>query len=502
LPLTLLPALLVAFALAALAGCGGPETVEEPPPAVPSGQPEPVSQAGDGGTASVALPAAGEDPPGCYNAYLPECFGADALLGVVHEGALAEGPGGEHRPVLAEEVPSFEGGTLRLAPFVVEYRLRRGVRFSDGRPVTSADARATYEWAVRLAREGDVDVPYPGFVRLRAVETPDERTVRLRFGEPYAGWREVLSAPILPRGEASGRSPTGTGPFVPRGGAKPGEVLEFERNARYWVGVEPSQPRLDGLTVGFGGVGGRELDLRPLEPGEAPPAGARASRSVPPRVVALLPNSRRAALDQPEEREAVLSAAAPDRARLADLAGAPVADSLALLAGADDYVPAWEGAPEDGGRAPERPGELVLVYPQEGGERGEKVARAIVRGLGRDGIGASSRAVPPGEFYARTLPKGEFDLALVAVRTPSDLERLPESLPPESAKALRESLSSVEDDGESLAGAQRSLRREAALLPLYAPPDGYAWTGALVGPRPDTPSEALLHNVREWGFYR
>jgi peptide/nickel transport system substrate-binding protein len=424
-------------------------------------------------------------------------------LGVVYEGALAAGPGGGYRPLLAEEVPSFEGGTLRLAPFTVEFRLRRGVSFSDGRPVTSADARSTYLEAARLAREAGT--PYPGFARLREVETPDERTVRLRFGEPYVGWRELLSAPILPEGEAAERAPTGTGPFLPRGASD--KALSFERNERYWVGTEPPQPNLDGLTVSFGEPPeGVAPDLIPLAPGETAPAGARVSRASPRRVEVLLANSRRPVLTDGETREAVLRAAAPARERLASLAGADVAEGLVNAEGVRSSVSDWEEpyrAPSQGEATPP-PAELedlVVVYP-EGEPRREEVVRALVRELGEGGVRVSARAVPVAEFYTETLPRGEFDLALVSVGPPSDLERLLPSLPSGSAEALSRSLVAFGDEGAALAEAQRVLAREAALLPLYAPPDTYAWSDALFGPRPGTPSDALLHNVREWGFYK
>jgi ABC-type transport system substrate-binding protein len=490
-------------------GCGGPETVEQPPRAVPEGREGPVSQVGQGGTVEVFLPARYAEPPACSNPYLPECLGAEAFVGVVHEGPLVRGTGGEYVPLLAEEVPSFAGGTLRLNPFTVEYRLRSGARFADGRPVTSADARGTYEEAARLAREvGAGSVPYPGFARLESVETPDQRTVRLRFREPYAGWRAMLSAPILPREDGPpSETPTGTGPFVPVDRSE--DALTFAENRRYWV-PEPPLPNLDGLVVRYGEPPtGNDADLTrfsPLAPGADARPDARAARSAPARVEVLLPNARRPVFDDREAREAVARAVGPARRRLATPVRAPVADSFVPSASAG-YVPAWrnpvDGASPQGSTGGGFPTDgLDVVYPDGPGR--EEVAAELVRTLESSGMRAEARAVPDAEFFGETLPRGDFDLALFALDSPEEHERLLPNLPPRSGQALSGAISAVveREHEEALREVQRVAAEESALVPLFAWPDAYQWSGALSGPRPDAPPDAPLWNVREWGLYR
>ncbi len=505
--------------MAPLAGCGGPETVGEPPRVVEGGEEEPDSLIGRGGSAQVALP--GVPAPACQNPYLPECRGAEALLGVSLEAPLVLGPDLDYYPLLAEELPSFEAGTLRLDPFTVEYRLREGIAFSDGEPLTSADAKWTYEEAARLARDLGPAAPYPGFGRVSRVETPDERTIRLRFDEPYAPWRELLSAPILPRHRYESedfarmtldRGATGSGPFVLLGSAR--DVLAFSANPSYWVIEEPAPPSLEGLEVRFGSGGAGalaagEADLGLLTPrtGETLPGGDLLSAlAAPARVERLLFNARRGALVERGEREAV--AGALDRDRLAALAGSPaVAQSFVPPDLVPGYTPAWgedysRGAVENG-RAPG--GALVLVYPETPGGDPERagLARALVSQLRSAGIEAEARPVGQAEFYGETLPRGDFDLALYAPGWPEGLETLLPNVPPESRAALESTLAAADDAGraEALAAAQETLARETALVPLFVWPDAYAWSSTLSGPRPLTPQSALLWNVREWGFY-
>lgn len=480
---------------------------------VEGGEEEPVAQVGQGGTARVALP--GMPEPACINPY--SCRGAEVLAGVVFEAPLVLGPELEHRPLLAEETPSFEAGTLRLNPFTVEYRLREGITFSDGKPLTSADARWTYEEAIRLAREGGASVPYPGFGRVERVETPDERTVRLVFGEPYSSWRELLSAPILPRHAYESKDlarldlaegAVGSGPFVLREQTR--ETFGFEESQSYWV-EEPALPNLEGLEVRFGdaaagALAAGEADFGLVEPGEeALTSGALLSaRATPARVEVLLFNARRGVLREREAREAVIQAL--DRKAIAGLAGAPVAQSFVPPELVPGYVPAWERYDREGISQETRPeGPLVLVYPEAtGGPGTNEVVRALASELGAAGIEVEARGVPPAELFDETLPRGDFDLALYAGHWPEALETFPSNVPLGSREALLGSLSAVAggEQVEALSEAQEVMAREAALVPLFAWPDAYAWTSALFGSRPGTPRDAVLWNVREWGFYK
>jgi len=168
-------------------------------------------------------------------------------------------------PRLLVELPDFESGPPSFAPGLAEswersedgreilFRLRPGLVWSDGEPLTAADVRFTFEaqtspevaWSYAHAKEG-----------IESVEVLDDRTVRFRFREPYA--TQLLDANeggILPRhvwGErpfASWREDADwfrdhlvvSGPFL-LAAWRPAQEVVLARNPRYW---EPGRPRLD-----------------------------------------------------------------------------------------------------------------------------------------------------------------------------------------------------------------------------------------------------------------
>src|SRR5262245_49024355 len=103
------------------------------------------------------------------------------------------------------------------------FKLRRDVKWQDGRPFTAADVLFTYKTMV------DPRTPAPfkeGYLVVKDVETPDPYTVRVSYAKPYARaldtWTDsVLPKHLLERYAADGklrespqnRHPIGTGPY-------------------------------------------------------------------------------------------------------------------------------------------------------------------------------------------------------------------------------------------------------------------------------------------------
>ncbi len=488
--------------------------MEEPPRDVSPPQEEPISQWGQGGTARLMLP----EEPACLNPYRAACRGAETLSGLVLEAPLMAGPSTRYRPLLAEAVPSFGGGTLGLAPFTVEFRLREDARFSDGGSLTSADAGWTYEQAVRLAETGEIAPLYAGFSRVSRIETPDARTVRLVFDGPYAHWQDLLTAPVLPRHIHEDRGlldldlddePVGSGPFVLQGGAE--GALDFVESGEYWV-EEPPLPNLEGVEVRFPedpetaaeDLASGHADFGFFAAGPAPDSGdlLRAA-AAPVRVELMLFNARRL---EDREARAVISRAV-DREGIAGTLGAPVARSFVPPEFVPGYVPAWKEPPED--RAETRAGQqlsrqtLELVYPEGSPARG-RVASTLAENLSAAGIEVEARVVPPEEFFGEVLPDGAFDLALFTGGAPVEHGALVPNLPPEAGEKLVRGSEALdgEDRARLLAEAQNVLADQNALLPLFVWPDTFAWSSGLRGPRPETPYRGLMWNIRDWAFYK
>ncbi|AHY46057.1 Bacterial extracellular solute-binding protein, family 5 Middle [Rubrobacter radiotolerans] len=505
---TLLLCMLAALALAL--GCARAPVTDEPPRQLGSGEPEPVSQVGQGGTARVVLPLFAA--PECLNPYLSACEGSEYLSGVVFEGLLLKGPNGDYRPLLAGGMPSYDAGTLSLEPMSVEVTLRDGASFSDGEPVRSRDVVWTYEQAMRVAEAGGISPEYSGFARLESVEAVGERTVRLTFDGPYSRWRELLTAPVLPEHVYGGGEdlstlpltddPVGSGPFL-LGEFRGAGGSSFTANPRYWT-EELEQPRLDGLEVEYAGpvgaergLGGGEADFGVFggsgmpESGDVVRAGALRERTeLLVFNAGALDESERAALSANVNREAV-----------AEEAGFEPAGSVFSAVDVSETSPPWREispSPEPGSLSGVS---LRLVYPA-GGPARDRAAGSVAAGLREAGASVAVERVAGGEFYSETLPGGDFDLALLDLGDPAEYEALAGALPESSAGAISTSLGRPEDEERYLTRTQEILAGEYALAPLYRWPDSYAWSSTLSGPTGETPPDAFAWNIREWGFYK
>ena len=100
-------------------------------------------------------------------------------------------------------------------PVTYVFYLRQGVKFHDGRPLSSADVKFTFDSIL----DGTVKTPKRGAFRMvTSIEVPDDSTVVFHLREPYASFLWNLTKPgvgIVPRGSGPeiAQHPIGTGPF-------------------------------------------------------------------------------------------------------------------------------------------------------------------------------------------------------------------------------------------------------------------------------------------------
>lgn len=175
------------------------------------------------------------------------------------------------QPRLAETYDVSDDG------LTLTFRLRRGVRWHDSRPVTAADV----VFSVEQARDPTVEnrsfaAQFRDLVSLEAV---DEHTVRARYSEATPDAIEAWRLPIVPRHLAEtgaelvtgefARHPVGCGPFrFVR--YLPGEEIVLEANDDYWDG-RPSIDRLvfriyPDARTGFQALLGDDLDIMVVTP--------------------------------------------------------------------------------------------------------------------------------------------------------------------------------------------------------------------------------------------
>ncbi|HZW54429.1 MAG TPA: ABC transporter substrate-binding protein, partial [Candidatus Elarobacter sp.] len=140
-------------------------------------------------------------------------------------------------------VPQLATSWKRIAPAVWEFKLRRGVTFSNGDPFTSADVKFTVEKILDPAFKSQ---QVPRVDTVARVETPDPYTVHFVTKRPTplppAITRPVFIADAKfwqEHGDAyMVEHPMGTGPYVLKSWRRD-EALELDANPRYWGGAPP-----------------------------------------------------------------------------------------------------------------------------------------------------------------------------------------------------------------------------------------------------------------------
>lgn len=141
-----------------------------------------------------------------------------------------------------------ESWTISDDGLTYTFKLRKGLKFSDGSPLTAGDVKFSLE---RL-RDKEGSIMAGMFSVIGNIDTPDDRTVVVTLEQPSApalAAFAMFSAAILPqkaveeRGEDFGSNPVGAGAFMLQEW-KRGESLELVKNPHYW---ESDRVKLDGV---------------------------------------------------------------------------------------------------------------------------------------------------------------------------------------------------------------------------------------------------------------
>ncbi|MER7500955.1 ABC transporter substrate-binding protein [Nonomuraea pusilla] len=147
---------------------------------------------------------------------------------LLYDGLVRRTPALDLQPALAEALPQVEGTE-------VTFKLRQGVTFHDGRPLTGADVAYTYTQVLKAANNSPIRGDYAAIDR---VDAPDARTVVFRLKYPYAPILQRATLGIVPAGSVTSGSaaPVGTGPYAFVSWTK-GDKITLRANDRYWGGA-------------------------------------------------------------------------------------------------------------------------------------------------------------------------------------------------------------------------------------------------------------------------
>ncbi len=165
-------------------------------------------------------------------------------------------------PRLAAEIPTVENGGISADMTTITWKLKPGLLWSDGTPVTSADIKFTWEYCTHPEGGCSQGAKYVG---VKSVDTPDELTAVVTFDapKPYPYTAFVGSqAPIIqaaqfancigaaaPTCTEANTAPIGTGPYTVTE-FRVNDVVTYAANPNY---RDPAKPAFATVTLKGGG---------------------------------------------------------------------------------------------------------------------------------------------------------------------------------------------------------------------------------------------------------
>lgn len=427
---------------------------------------------------------------------------SEKIGGLVFGSLLRRNPAGLLEPEIAQSL-------LQPDPLTLVVTLKPGQYFSDGRQLTAADVKATFDF-VRTPENG---APRQGSLKaITAIETPNPQTVIFHLSRPYAPFRETLTLGILPEALARQKSPA-AGHLDALVGSGPYTLTHLVRDERVTLEANPyhqpapATPRLTFKIVPDASVRALELlhgsvdllqnDLPAyLVSWLAAQPGIREARHTSTMTRYLTLNPQSPPLNQGLVRKAIAHAIDPStlvRTRLRGL-GTPARSLLPMASFAYrrdlpgyPYNPALARTLLDQAGFPDPPGpapRFSLLYKTSQDETGAAVARIFQSQLREIGIAVTVQTNEWGIFFG-DITRGNFQLyclTAVGVNDPDYLAFLfaSDRIPPNGGNRARYSAPAMDEAlhcgqtrlepaerRDCYAKAQELAQEAAVYLPLW-----------------------------------
>ena len=199
-----------------------------------------------GGTLSFLV----QPEPPTLASYLSTSGPIGLVMPKVYEGLFDYDNDGNLVPMLAESYKTSPDGKT------VTFKLRKGVKWHDGKPFTSADVQFTIMEVLKKVHPRGPN----SFREVTSIDTPDAHTAvfNLKNAAPYmmrsfAGYE----SPIVPKHLLEGHdvksaplanNPVGTGPFKFVEWKK-GQYIRLDKNEDYWQDGLPYLDRIVGRII-------------------------------------------------------------------------------------------------------------------------------------------------------------------------------------------------------------------------------------------------------------
>ncbi len=186
--------------------------------------------------------------PNTLNPYIASEAIARACIQLVQRGLVGVDPEGNYFPAMAAELPTAENGGISDGGKTISWKLRPGLKWSDGTPLTSEDIKFTWQ---AVSHPESTATQTMGFDQIEAIDTPDDVTAVVHYKTFYSAYMAQFALGLLPR-TAGDPTKMGTwewnravnptnGPFVLTEWVASDHMV-YERNPHWY---EEGKPYLD-----------------------------------------------------------------------------------------------------------------------------------------------------------------------------------------------------------------------------------------------------------------
>ena len=445
-------------------------------------------------------------------------------------------------PVLLAEVPSMENGGITQDPFTITYKLKKGIKWSDGKPLTSADIKFTWE---TIMNPDNQILSRDGYDKIESIETPDDQTAVVKFKEIYAPWKNLFSPPyaVLPMhwlegkdfNQAMNRELLGSGPYMFKEWVS-GDSITLVRNPKYW---DDPKPTIESITFKYNPETNTLVTM--LQSGEV-------DMIIPPPDVALIEQlkaiegvkvdiqggliwehlafgqNRDTVLRDVNIRKAICHAV--DRQSIVNelLKGQVNVLQSIYVSTQPVYIPAWEQYDYNidkakeylakSGYGPDNPIDLK-ISTTAGNVLREQLEQIIQANLKEIGINITIENFDPDTWFGEKTPTGEFDIGEWAWLVSPDPDLAGtfagDMIPPDGQNyywynndqvtTLLHDANKQADEAkrfEMYKEVQRLMAEDAIILPLYQRLNVVAYNSALKGVKANPSQIGTFWNTEEW----
>jgi peptide/nickel transport system substrate-binding protein len=216
----------------------------EAPTAAPAEAPTAAPAAAGGGD-TTALKILEWQAPTILNTHLSQGTKDSNAAALILEPLAAWGDKSSPIPILAAEIPTVDNGGVSKDLTSVTWKLKSGIKWSDGSDFTADDVVFTWEYC---ADPATACTSVSAFDPIAKVEAVDPQTVKITWKEPnansYIAFVGGFQGVVLQKKQfteckgaaaatcAANNAPIGTGPFVLKE-FKAGDVATYEKNPAY-----------------------------------------------------------------------------------------------------------------------------------------------------------------------------------------------------------------------------------------------------------------------------